>query len=333
MEICLLDREALMVRITCYSPLNGALLDQLAQDMVSLKEKGAMGFIFDLSKTPFVSSGAINFLSLLGADAVMGNDRLRVICPNPKILLNFEISGLQRYVKIMPSLEEATADLKQALFIEDELLSPPQIVRSQDGEVALTTSLPKQSGAQPDELLPAIYHFEDLAKDLLSNPYLLPPAEISEDGILNAIKHLSFKMKDNYERLQTVGALALNLDNESLVAKRGYPVREWARSFVISQGEGKKIRHILLTIGAYVHKKAKSLSYSQAQALDAYEFDCYFAFSVAESCSLYGPPQGQREANQMKFQQYNNRDPKVQSFVVSLFTSLQTHLQKAQTTE
>ena len=334
MDICFLDKESLMVLVICRSPLNGEKLEELAQDIPLLKEKGAMGFIFDLTKTPYVASGAINFLSLLGAEAVAGNDKLRVICPNSKIKLNFELAGLTRYLKLMGSAKEAAQDLKQALFIEDELLEHPSIYKSSEAvasssgqKVRTIPPPPKASTAKPDEGLPMKFKFEDLTQDDLSNPYLLPPAEVGEAAILTAIKHLSFKMKDKYARLQEVGEVALTSSHDELIAKRGYPIREWARSFAVLQGEAPKVRHLLLTIGAYVHKKAKSLSYSKAQALDAYEYDCYFALSILEPCTLFGEPQFVREAHSWKYQQYSNREDKIQNFVHDMLPSLKQYLQ------
>ncbi|MBF0349915.1 MAG: hypothetical protein HQM11_02735 [SAR324 cluster bacterium] len=349
MDIAVLDKESLMVLITQKSVMNGSSVDELAKDIFILKEKGAMGFIFDFSATPFISENAIAFLATLGAEAIMGNDILRFVCDNPKVLLQFEISGMSPYIQPFQNAQQAIEDMKQALFIEGDLLNPPQMYKTastefklaglgqaaksaeptfvQPGaEVSAGNKMPPSS-AKPDEELPFEFQFQDLKPEELSNPYMLDSAENSEDALKGVLKHLTFKMKDSYGQLQETGRMVLGVESE-FIAKHAYPVREWARSFLVTQGTSPKMRHLLLTLGGYAHKKAKSLSYSASQALDEYELECYFSIAIYEPCQLYGPTSGNRQAKGMTFLQYSYREPALQKFLFKILPKLKLYVRQ-----
>ncbi len=379
MDIHFLDKESLMVLITCRSPFQGEKLNELLIDIQKLKEQDAMGFIFDFSHTPFISTGGISLLGVLGAEAVMGNDMLRIICPNPKFRRHFEMAGLLSVAKFLGTVPEAVQDLKSALFIEDDLPEPivykqaqlqeapssadpskepvpqqmaakskdssPDVIQT-DIEIPATPSRkpapqvpastsppppkkldpPPPSEAEPDETLPLIFKVSSVAPEDVVHPYLMPSNRDTEKYLQAELKHLSTKMKKRYESLSEKCTQIITQSPDYIRSQRAYPCREWVRTFAVVQGNAPKNRHLLVGIGAYLQKKAKTLSYSAAQALDQYEFSCYFVLGVLESCTLYGENVGFREAHGWKYSQYSGRDPKAQELIMNLLEDLLKHV-------
>ena len=321
MDIRLLDPESLMAVITLHTQFHGKAVTHLHQEISDLKTKGAMAFIFDLSRTSFLGTSALSFLSILGAEAVMGNDKLRVICTNKKFILHFELAGLMKSIKIMDSLDNAIEELKNVLMIDD-LLPEPQVyktipINEDEGGSSSSQPLP-ETDAKPTEKLPPVFEVAETLPKNVSYPYLVPPTHLSQDAVVKELRHLSVKMKESYQPLEKKVSEILLLSDETNRSQRSYPVREWARTFSVTQGHPPKQRHLLFSVGALVHKKAKTLSYSKDTALDEFEFDCYFSLAILEPCELYGEPIHQIEANGWTYHQYSSREPEVQSLALKL---------------
>lgn len=336
MDIHFLDVENLMVMITFRSPFTGPKITELTQEIKALKAKGAMGYIFDFSNTPYIGTGAIAYMSVLGAEATMGNDVLRAICPNSKFVQHFELSGLSKFLKIINTKELAVDELKNVLFIEGDLPAPilykqAQIMKTvstdteDDGEApiagasaaaSVSTALPPPppSQAGSKEELPMVFVIEDIAPMNVPRSYMMPPNRDNDANVQSELKQIAHKLKERNDVLVKLGQLILKNTDESQLNKRSYPVREWSRSFLVKQGTEPKLRHILFNVGALVSKKAKNLSYSAKGALDEYELTPYVLVSVLEPCEIYGAGIDSREANGWLFNMFSMREPKLQDF-------------------
>lgn len=350
MQIEILDSESLMVLITCQSPFTGVKVTEIIKDIKDLKAKGAMGFIFDLTKVPFIGQNGVVLFSVLGAEAVMGNDLLRLICPNPRFKQLFELSGLNKVVKYMNDVDEAIDDLRNVLFIEDALPesqlyrrsdsvvevdemeedeTPEPMEDDMDAKVAkalqeapASAAPPPASEAKPGEELGEVFVVELLHKASVGNSFLLPKGQESEDALTKELKHITFRMKDAYESFNKKASEILASLPEEFVATRAYPVREWAVVFKVTQGKAPKTRNLCVIIGANVHKKAKSLSYSSKGALDQFDFECYFCIGVHEQCTLYGQIQDTRDVAGWSYHMFQPREPPTQTLINRLMNHL-----------
>jgi anti-sigma B factor antagonist len=84
---------------------------QLKQQMINLLESGAKELIVDLTKVDYLDSTALGVL-------IGGLKRMReregnmvLVCPSPRILRVFEITGLDKIFEIYHSLEDANESM------------------------------------------------------------------------------------------------------------------------------------------------------------------------------------------------------------------------------
>lgn len=93
--------------VTIYGELDVATAPSLRERLIALVGEGSTKLILDLEGVDFLdSTGLGTIISALKRVRTHGGD-MRIVCTQPRIMRLFEITGLDRAVPLMPTLDAA----------------------------------------------------------------------------------------------------------------------------------------------------------------------------------------------------------------------------------
>lgn len=86
--------------------------DQFRTVMADLSEAGTMWIVLDLRRMSYIASVGINFLINLRVQRRKIGGEVMMVAPQPSVLKIFKMLGLLEVLLVVPSAEEAWAQLK-----------------------------------------------------------------------------------------------------------------------------------------------------------------------------------------------------------------------------